>query len=158
MRFLLVLAAVAVFVCGCGRTEMEEKAKAAADKAGQIIGQGAGAFFSGVGEGVEKTVTSYDVRVSDGLQKLGVSVTVAKHTSDSAVDGKPHTLSFYVINKAAFTGLLRIRLLTDKGLEIGRSTARVAFAKDDARYVPFPLEKEVPLALTDHVELDTRAD
>ena len=38
----------------------------------------------------------------------------------------------------------------------GRATATVSLPPDDARYVPFGLNKEIPLSLTRFIELDLK--
>ena len=146
-----------VLSAGCGQESMD-KAKRATNKAGQVVGEGASSFFTGIGAGIDKTVTSYEVRLSDELKKAGVSVTVAKHIEGVASNNWRQALSFYVLNKAPVSGVLRLRLFNDKGQEIGRSIAPVAFGADDARYVPFYLDKEIPLALTRYVEMDLKKD
>jgi len=143
-----------VLCSGCGRESLKDKAKRATNKAGQVVGEGASSFFTGVGEGVDKTITSYDVRLSDELKGLGVSVTIAKRMDGAASNNWQQGLSFYVLNKTPVSGALRLRLFNDKGQEIGRSSAQIVFGADDARYVPFTLNKEIPVSMTKYVELD----
>jgi len=143
---------------GCGRESLREKAKRASNQAGQVVGEGASSFFTGVGEGVEKTVTSYDARLSDELKALGVSVTIAKRVEPCASNNWQRALSFYVLNRAPVAGVLRLRLFNDKDQEIGRATTPVDFKADDARYVPFVLDKEIPLIMTKYVALDLKKD
>lgn len=142
--------------CSCSRESLGDKAKRATNKAGKIVGEGAGSFFAGVGEGVEKTVTSYDVRLSDELKDLGVSVTIAMRTEGNSSNNWQHALSFYVVNKAPVSGALRLRLFNEKDQEIGRAIAQVDFKADDARYVPFTIEKGIPLTLAKYVHLDLK--
>lgn len=142
---------------GCGQESMD-KAKRATNKAGQVVGEGASSFFTGIGAGIDKTIASYDVRLSNELKSAGVSVNVGKHVEGVASNNWRQALSFYVINKMPVTGVMRIRLFNDKGQEIGRSTAPIAFAADDARYVPFYLDKEIPLAMTRYVEMDLKKE
>lgn len=142
----------------CSRQSLKERAKRATNKAGQVVGEGAGSFFTGVGAGVEKTITSYDVRLSDELKRLGVTVTIAKHAEASATNNGQHGLSFYILNKAPVAGTLVIRLFNDDRQEIGRAAAPVDFKADDARYTPFTLDKEIPISLTRYVELDLKRD
>lgn len=147
---LLLIMSLVVF-CGCG---IKEKAKKATNKAGQVVGEGASSFFSGVGEGVDKTITDYDVRLSPELKELGLSTTIAKRVS---INGK-QALSFYILNKSPVSGRLRLKMFSDKGDEIGRSTAQIIFEADDARYVKFALDKEIPLMMVQYVELDLKLE
>lgn len=152
-RHLLLLMSLSV-LAGCGRESLAEKARRATNKAGQVVGEGAGSFFTGVGEGVERSVTSYDVRISGELKTAGVSVTIAKHVDPAGTNGP--ALSFYVMNKSPVTGTLRIRLFNAADQEIGRSIAVVDFKADDARYVPFALDREIPLTMARYVILERK--
>jgi hypothetical protein len=151
----LVLA-VMVFAAGCGR--VKDKASRATNKAGQLVGEGASTFFTGVGAGIDKTVTTYDVRLSEELRNAAVSTTIAKRMDGSASNNWQQTLSIYVQNQTPLTGTLRVRLFNDKDQEIGRSTTPVVFAKDDARYVSFTLDKEIPVTMTKYVQMDLKKE
>jgi len=152
----MLLLAVAVLVAGCGR--VKDKAAKATNKAGQLVGEGASTFFTGVGEGIDKTVTTYDVRLSEDLKAAGVSTTIAKRMDGSASNNWQQTLSIYVQNQGPLTGTLRVRLYNDKDQEIGRSSAAVVFAKDDARYVGFTLDKEIPVTMTKYLQMDLKKE
>ena len=144
-----------LLLTGCGdQSETVDRAKEMTSKAGRAIGESAGTFFSSVGAGYEKSVTTYDVRVARELQVKGVAVSVAKHAEGNATN----TLSLYIINKQPVAGTLRIRLFTAATQEIGRATAGVTLQADDARYVPFGLNKEIPLPLTKFIELDLKKE
>ena len=157
MRLSTCIAIGTVLLAGCSRESLKDKAKTVTNKAGAVVGEGASTFFVGMGEGIDKTVTSYDVRISDELKTLGVSVTVAKWTNASGE--KPHQiLTFYILNKAPVTGQLRLKLFNDADQEIGRSVTEVTFAADDAHYVPFELAEEVPVSLAKYVTLDIKAN
>ena len=145
-----------VLLTGCGR--VKEQAKRATNKAGEVVGEGASSFFTGVGQGIDKTVTTYDVRLSDELRNEGLSTTIAKRMDGSSTNNWQQTLSIYVQNKAPLSGNLRIRLFNDKDQEIGRSTTKVGFAADDARYVPFTLDKEIPVTMTKYLQMDVKKD
>lgn len=150
----MILLAVIVVATGCGR--VKDKASRATNKAGQLVGEGASSFFTGVGAGIDKTVTTYDVRLSEQLRSAAVSTTIAKRMDVSASNNGQQTLSIYVQNQTPLTGTLRVRLFNDKDQEIGRSTTPVVFAKDDARYVSFTLDKEIPVTMTKYVQMDLK--
>lgn len=152
---MLILAVVVVAV-GCGR--VKDEASRATNKAGQLVGEGASTFFTGVGAGIDKTVTTYDVRLADALRQAGVSTTIAKRMDGSASNNWQQALSIYVQNHSSLTGTLRIRLFNDKDQEIGRSTVPVVFAKDDARYVAFPLDREIPVTMTRYIQMDVKEE
>lgn len=145
-----------VLVSGCGR--VKDEASRATNKAGQLVGEGASTFFAGVGEGVDKTVTTYDVRLSEELRSAAISTTIAKRMDGSASNNWQQTLSIYVQNQTPFAGTLRIRLFNDKDQEIGRSTRVVDFVKDDARYVSFALDKEIPVTMTKYIQMDIKKE
>ena len=50
------------------------------------------------------------------------------------------------------------RLYNAATQEIGHATAEVSLPADDARYVPFELNKEIPLSLTKFIELDLKKE
>jgi len=152
----MLLLAVSMLGAGCGR--VKDKAARATNKAGQLVGEGASTFFTGVGEGIVKTVTTYDVRLSEELKATGVSTTIAKRMDGSASNNWQQTLSIYVQNQGPLTGTLRVRLYNDKDQEIGRSSTAVAFAKDDARYVAFTLDKEIPVPMTKYLQMDLKQE
>ena len=152
----LLLFAAIVIATGCGR--VKDKASRATNKAGQLVGEGASSFFTGVGAGIEKTVTTYDVRLSEELRSATLSTTIAKRMDGSASNDWQQSLSIYVRNRTPFAGTLRVCLFNDKDQEIGRSTTPVVFAKDDARYVSFTLDKEIPLAMTKYVQMDLKKE
>lgn len=173
---MAVILGSAVLVSGCGKDWAKKQAKKATNKgtavvegigeglsengnkAGKTLGEGLGAIFTGIGEGVEKSVTTRDVRISDELATKGVSVTVTKHTAGTATNQWQHGLSLYVVNKDAVTGTLRIKLFNGATQEIGRATSPVTLPADDAQYVQFLLNKEIPVLMTKFIELDLKKE
>jgi len=152
----ILLLTMIVVATGCGR--VKDKASRATNKAGELVGEGASTCFSGVGAGIDKTVTTYDVRLSEELKSAAVSTTIAKRMDGSASNNGQQTLSIYVQNQAPLTGTLRIRLFNDQDQEIGRSTTPVVFAKDDARYVSFALDKEIPMTMAKYIQMDLKKE
>lgn len=154
------LLSLAVLAAGCGRAKRAAgdaasaaagATKSVAAKAGKAVGEHAGAFFAGVGEGVEKSVCDYAVRVDDpALAAAGVSVTLARRVSD---DARAPALSLYVLNERPLSGTLRLRFLAADGREIGRGEAALDRAADAAGYVRVPIEKDLPTELVRTVSL-----
>jgi hypothetical protein len=145
-----------LLAAGCNQGDSVERARELSSKAGRAIGAGAGTFVSSVGAAYEKAVTAYDVRASRELKVHGVAVSVGQQTEGCATNGWDRTLSLYIINQKPVDGTLRIRLFSAATQEIGRATAAVSLPADDARYVPFRLSQDVPLALTKFIELDLK--
>lgn len=152
--FHLALVFTLILAAGCGR--MKDKATQATNKAGQLVGEGAGSFFTGVGAGIDKTVTAYDIRLSEELRRAGVTTTVAKREGDPQSTSGQQKLSIYIQNRDALSGTLRILLFNEDAQEIGRGATDIAFQADDARYVTFPLEKEVPVSMAKYLEMDLK--
>ena len=159
--FLMVFMISVLFVCvDCSRARQkaaeaaklaEEKGKELATKAGKTVGEHAGSFFAGVGEGVEKSICDYAVTIdSPALATNGVGVTLVRRVD---ADKDPPALSLYVLNEKPLAGRLRIRLLTEDGREIGRGEATVSRPGDGADYVRFPVPKDLPSELVRTVSL-----
>jgi hypothetical protein len=145
-----------LLLAGCGPGDSVERARELSSQAGRAIGAGAGTFVSSVGAAYEKAVTAYDVRPSRELRARGVAVSVGQVAEGCVTNDWCRTLSLYVINQKPVEGTLRIRLFSAATQEIGRATAAVALPADEARYVPFRLTPDVPLALTKFIELDLK--
>jgi hypothetical protein len=54
-------------------------------------------------------------------------------------------LQAYVVSKTAIEGTLRMFAYDALSREIGRSSVRAVLARDDAKYVGIPLDKQVAL-------------
>ena len=156
----VALLTLVLLVTGCGRAKRAagdaasaatDATKAVATKAGKVVGDHVGGFFSGVGEGVEASLCDFPVRIDDPvLAGAGVSVTLVRHVRD-----KPDApaLSLYVLNEKPVAGTLRLRFLAEEGREIGRGETAFDRAADGAGYVRVPLEKDIPTELVRTVSL-----
>lgn len=177
MRILIICTmAPMLLVAGCSRQSAEDRARQATskgtevvegvgeglskagNKAGKVMGEGLGAFFSGVGEGVEKSMTTRDVRISEELKAKGVSVTVTTYGNVVGTNQGQHALSIYVVTREAITGNLRIKLFNGASQEIGRAASAAILPADDAKYVQFLLDKEIPVLMTKFIELDLKKE
>lgn len=156
----VILLSISLCFCGCGRAKRaaSNAASAAADttkivstKAGKVVGEHAGNFFAGIGEGVENSVCDYAVRIDTPvLSDAGVSVSLVRRVSD---DPKAPALSLYILNERPVSGTLRVRLLTEDGREIGRGEAAFDRAADGAGYVRTPLPADMPSELVRTIAL-----
>lgn len=138
----ILAVAVALFLVGCGSREGSDKS--VAQQAGDQVGRTVTDFARGVGHGVDKQL-EVSVELSEELTNLGLSKTVAKVAPYSAppTPGKDKVLSVYLIAQKPFAGQLLAKGLNAEGQEIGRATAEVTLAADDARYVIFTFPKEM---------------
>jgi len=131
MRYLfLVFVTVAAVACN----RVKETAKGAVNTAGDAAGQVAGEFAKGVGDGVEK---SFDV-VPDytaSFTAKGLKAGEVKLSSDSAATD--NVLNIYIIFEKDYKGEVFVKANNSKGLEIGRSTAKIEGKKGAAKYVEF---------------------
>lgn len=160
MKQTLLFLSLVLLATGCGRAKRAagdaasvatDATKAVATKAGKVVGEHVGGFFSGVGEGVEASVCDFPVSIDDpALVESGISVTLVRHVRDS-----PDTpmLSLYVLNAKPVAGTLRLRLLAEGGREIGRGETAFDRAADGAGYIRVPLEKDLPTELVRTVSL-----
>ena len=142
--FLPFLAILLIALGGCSRAKDSAKtaAKSAASRSGQIVGEHVGAFFAGVGEGVEKIICDYGIELEGGaITQANVSVSLVRKTSGESA------LSLYVLNEKPLSGKLQIRFVTSDGREIGRGTAELKRDADGAGYVRVPIDADMPTEL-----------
>ena len=160
--FLLVLSTI-ILLNGCSRAKRTankvadaaiDTTKAATAKAGTIVGEHVGTFFSGVGEGVEKSICDYEI-VFEETEAAGITVSLVRKESGSGKDAPPE-LSLYVLNEKPVSGTLRIRFLTSDGREIGRGSAELQRDADGADYLRVPMPKDMPTELVARLSLSIR--
>ena len=164
MKHALLLLSLALLAAGCGRAKRAaggavaaaaDTTKAVAAKTGKAVGEHAGAFFAGVGEGVEQSVCDYETRVDDpALEAAGVSVTLVRRVTG---EDRAPALSLYLLNGRSVAGTLRVRLLAADGREIGRGEAALDRAADGAGYVRVPVPADTPSELVRTVSLSLSA-
>ncbi|MCA9060577.1 MAG: hypothetical protein KDA85_18830, partial [Planctomycetaceae bacterium] len=110
---------------GCDAPD-EETAR----KAGTVVGESLTEFASGVGAGVEREL-EVEAELSPSMIDAGFEVTVSRSK------GLSGGITLYLLSAKAYHGKLRARALAEDGKEIGRASADVDFAADDAKYVEF---------------------
>ena len=134
----------------------ENATKDAAAKTGRAVGEHAGNFFSGVGEGIERAIVAYDVDLSDpSLAPLGASVNIVRHISEynSETRKDDEFLLLYFLNQSPAEGTLRLVLRAADTREIGRSELPVALPADSATYLRFPLSRDLSTELVRSVSI-----
>ena len=157
---LLVLASLALLsACSKAKHAADRAADAtkdAAAKTGRVVGETAGQFFSGVGEGLERAIVDYDIDLSDpSLAPVGASVNVVRHITEynSETRRDDDFLLLYFLNQAPAEGTLRLVLRAADGREIGRSELPVSLPADSAEYLRFPLPRDLSTELVRSVAL-----
>ena len=133
-KTIIFAALLAVLFVGCG------KGDELADKIGQKIGEATTAAAKGMAKGIDEQL-KVTAELSQTLQYEGLSMT-------TSTLGKEKTVSLYLTAKKEFKGTLLAKAMNKEGNEIGRATADVEFAVDDAKYVnlKFPTEMDTQLA------------
>jgi hypothetical protein len=106
-------------------------------KAGSAISGTAADFVAGLGEGVDKRM-NVTLQADPGLAARGLTITLGKSRGMGSKEA-----AVYVVADKAFNGKLIARALDAEGTEIGRASADVEFAADDARYVTFQFNEEM---------------
>ncbi|MBE5268989.1 MULTISPECIES: hypothetical protein [unclassified Stenotrophomonas] len=106
-------------------------------KAGSAISGTAADFVAGLGEGVDKRM-NVTLQADPGLAARGLTITLGKSRGMGSKEA-----AVYVVADKAFNGKLVARALDAEGSEIGRASADVEFAADDARYVTFQFNEEM---------------
>lgn len=137
-----------VALAGCGKSD-----EGLAKRAGSAVGETVTDFASGVGKGVDKQM-AVKAELSKTLADRGISTTIAKSLGINHPDGKG--ISVYLIAEKPFKATLIARALTKEGLEIGRSTADVELAAEEAKYVTFNFDREMDTQLVDRYPIDAK--
>ena len=158
--FILFLAILMIALGGCSRAKSSAKnaAKSAVSKTGQIVGEHVGAFFAGVGEGVEKMICDYGIEFEGGaITQANVSVSLVRKTSGEGRNPSS-ALSLYVLNEKPVSGNMQIRFVTSDGREIGRGTTELKRDANGAGYVRVPIEADMPTELVATLALSLLPD
>ncbi|WMJ68375.1 hypothetical protein [Stenotrophomonas sp. 24(2023)] len=127
---------IVVMVLALGLTACKDDTSVS-QKAGSAISGTAADFVAGLGEGVDKRM-NVTLQADPGLAAHGLTVTLGKSRGMGSKEA-----AVYVVADKAFKGKLVARALDADGTEIGRATAEVEFAADDARYVTFQFNEEM---------------
>ncbi len=124
-----------------------------AEALGQSLGESVTEFAQGVGGGVD-TQLKIDVELSDAIKKRGVTTTVAKQIA--RLDSPEKSISVYFITTNAISATFQARAYDKDDKEIGRATADVKFAADDAQYIEFQFPREMDQQMVKVYRVDSR--
>lgn len=119
-------------------------------KSGEVVGKSAGEFFSGVGEGVEKTLDC-KVILSDELKNKGLSTGV--YTIESSTAGAQNVFTLYFIFAKDFSGEVQARVKDPSGAEKGRVTRSISDKAGNAGYTEFAFDPRTNIESKNVIEL-----
>jgi len=134
-----------IVLAGCGKRD-----ESLANRAGSKVGETLTDFASGIGKGIDRQMI-VNVELSRNLADEGITKTISK-----AGGIGERSISVYLISEKPFKAKLIARALDRDGQEIGRSTADVELAADDAKYVTFSFYDEMDTQLVARYAIDLK--
>jgi hypothetical protein len=140
MKNLSLLALIVLTFSACHN--IKETGKAAANGAGQAVGQGTSEFISGVKNGVDKSFQSTLI-LSDSLKAQGLSAGkfAINHESGDSV----YRLNIYLVFSKNIDRNITVKVFDQKGLEYGRSNVNIKGKANDAHYVDVVFDKRTEI-------------
>jgi hypothetical protein len=93
------------------------------------------------------------VELSAPLTAMGLTYTVAKLSEPGR-----HAMTLYLIANKRVTGTLLAKAVNQGGAEIGRSTAAIELAADDAAYVTFKFDERTDMAMVEKYTVELKAE
>lgn len=139
--FLLLL----FFVCSC--SQVKEKVKEGAHKAGEAGGTVLKEVSSGVSQAFD-----ISIELNSTLQEAGISL--GKSTLSSSANASDNILNLYVIFNKDFTGTIMVKVFDNKGLEMGRVKTNLTGKKDEARYIPINFDARTNIDSDSKVKIE----
>ncbi|MCB9262479.1 MAG: hypothetical protein H6607_08910 [Flavobacteriales bacterium] len=139
-KYWILLMMIAVGM-SCGK--IKQKSKEAINKTGEAAGKGAGEFFEGVADGVEKTLEC-NIVISEKLKESGLRSGAYQVSSDSKQDFAK-VLSMYFIFDKDFDTEVTVKTTNEQGLETGRSKSRVTGKMGESSYTDFVFDKRTEI-------------
>lgn len=135
MRLLIGLLMAGYLIVSCHRIihKAEEVTSNTATGIGDQVGKRSTEFVSGVKDGVDK-VYGCTVDVSPALKAKGISLGKFVIDADTGTRNK-NKLSVYIIAANATDMVLTAKITDSKGLEYGRTTAKLKSAAGSAHFV-----------------------
>lgn len=134
IKQLYYLLLMSLIFASCSSDKIKEKI----NKTGDVAGQAVGEFATGVGSGVEKTI-SPTVQLHATISALGLSMGEIKVESDSL--GEDNMLVVYFIFNQYFNKALTATVINGEGKEMGRSKQLIIGKKSEARFIEFHFDK-----------------
>lgn len=124
-------------------------------EAAKNLGEGVATVVKAVGNGLGKGLFDVELRPAESLKAQGLEATVCQVNPGG--DTPEHDISVYVIGgKDGFRGRFVLKAFRADEKEIGRIAAEAALAGDEAKYVKFPLAKEVPVTDIKYFTLEAK--
>ena len=140
-----VFIALVFFVCSC--SQVKEKVKEGAHKAGEAGGTVLKEVSSGVSQAFD-----ISIELSSALQEAGISL--GKSTLSSSANASDNILNLYVIFNKDFTGTVTVKVFDNKGLEMGRAKTTLIGKKDDAKYIPVNFDVQTNIDSDSKVKIE----
>ena len=175
MRNVIGIVMVLVIACGgegCSRKTAEERGREAANEktgyakgvgdalkkdgqnAGEAVGEGVGKVIKGLAVGLDAGVIAVEVRVSESLGTRGIKVTRAHRLESGDGPGKGHGVGAYIIFGEPASASVLVKAFDKSNQEVGRCIAELSGTKDQAGYVDFAFDKQVPLEAVQYYSLE----
>lgn len=146
-RFLIgCFCGVLILAAGCGKGKSNDES--IAKKTGRKVAENISDFAKGVDKGLT-SVGKVKVAVSAEVKKLGLRQTIAQKLAKDEPG-----ISVYMISSGKTYALLCAKAFNKDGQEIGRSSAKVDFEADDAKYVKFVFPGEMDFSLVAAYDID----
>ncbi len=140
-----VFIALVFFVCSC--SQVKEKVKEGAHKAGEAGGTVLKEVSSGVSQAFD-----ISIELSSALQEAGISL--GKSTLSSSANASDNILNLYVIFNKDFAGTVSVKVFDNKGLEMGRAKTTLTGKKDDAKYIPVNFDVQTNIDSDSKVKIE----
>jgi hypothetical protein len=120
---------------GCGPCHVKEKINKASEKAGETAGE----VVKGVSRGLEN---SFEIIIDKSQAPRLADIELGKINLESSSDGSDNKLGVYMIFKKGFSGDITVKVMDNKGLEMGRNTQKVQGKANEAKFVDFIFDKQ----------------
>ncbi len=112
------------------------------NKAGDVAGQTAGEFISGVAHGVGK---AFDAKIDLSQNLIDKGLNFGKSTVSNDSTGTDNLLTIYIIFNTDFSGDITAKAFDSHALEMGRVIRNVSGKKNDAKYFEFHFDKRTTI-------------
>ena len=138
MKKLVFLFAIACAVSSCEK--VKEKAGETIDSGAKVVGKTASDVVNSIDKGITESA-SLDIQLSEDLKKSGLSF--GKYYFRNNDQGDENMISLYLITDKDFNRDLSLKLFDKKGVEMGRTSLKVAQKKGRAGYFDFVFDPKI---------------